>query len=127
MLFSTMPYLEAGVREAMNKPEGDITIEEAEAVTELTLGIEWQQYIPEETQTKDISGLEHFRNLTSLDLSFHAITDISLLAGLTKLTALSLGGNPIADITPLSGLADLTVAGIIQLSSRRLQPALQSC
>jgi hypothetical protein len=99
--------LEAGVREAMNKPEGDITIEEAEAVTELTLGIEWQQYIPEETQIKDISGLEHFRNLTSLDLSFHAITDISLLAGLTKLTALSLGGNPIADITPLSGLADL--------------------
>jgi len=100
--------LDAMVREAINKPEGDITFEDAEAVTELKLGIDWQQHIPEETQIKDISGLEHFRNLTNLDLSFHAITDISPLAGLTKLTTLSLGGNPITDLAPLSGLTDLT-------------------
>jgi len=100
--------LDAMVREAINKPEGDITFEDAEAVTELKLGIQWQQHIPEETQIKDISGLEHFRNLTNLDLSFHAITDISPLAGLTKLTTLSLGGNPITDLAPLSGLTDLT-------------------
>ena len=102
------PVLEAMVLKAMYKPEGDITYAEAEMVTELNLGIERQQHIPEETQIKDISGLEHFINLTSLDLSFHAITDISPLAGLTKLTSLSLDGNPIADITPLSGLTDLT-------------------
>ena len=30
----------------------------------------------------DIDGLEYFKNLESLDLSFHAITDITPLAGL---------------------------------------------
>lgn len=91
--------LEAKVREAMGIPAGDITVAAAEAVTELNLGIEWQQNIPKDTQIKDISGLESFKNLETLDLHFHAITDISPLAGLTKLTSLSLGGNPVADIT----------------------------
>lgn len=103
------PVLEAMVRKAMYRTEDEmITYAEAEMVTELNLGIEWQQHIPEETQIKDISGLEHFTNLTSLDLSFHAISDISPLAGLTKLTSLSLGGNPVADLTPLNNLTDLT-------------------
>ena len=101
------PLLEAMVRAAMNKPEGDITLAEAEAVTELKLGVDWQQEPAPNTQIKDISGLENFKNLETLDLHFHAITDISPLAGLTKLTNLSLGGNPVADIKPLSGLANL--------------------
>jgi hypothetical protein len=71
------------------------------------LGIEWQQHIPPETQIHDITGLEAFKNLETLDLQFHNIKDISPLAGLTKLTSLSLGGNPVADITPLSGMTNL--------------------
>ncbi len=101
------PLLEEMVRAAMNKLEGDITLAEAEAVTELKLGIDWQQEPAPDTQIKDISGLENFKNLENLELHFHAITDISPLAGLTKLTNLSLGGNPVADIKPLSGLANL--------------------
>lgn len=101
------PMLEKMVRTAMNKPEGDITLAEAEAITELKLNIDWQQEPAPNTQIKDISGLENFKNLKILELHFHAITDISPLAGLTKLTSLSLGGNPVADITPLSGLANL--------------------
>lgn len=101
------PLLEQLVRTAMNKPEGDITIAEAEAVKELTLGIDWQQEPVEGTQIKDISGLENFKNLENLDLHFHAIRDISPLAGLIKLNSLSLGGNPVADIEPLSGLTNL--------------------
>ncbi len=103
----TDPLLEKMVRAAMNKPEGDITITEAEAVTELKLGIEWQPQPVEGTQIKDISGLENFKNLESLELQFHAISDISPLAGLTKLNSLSLGGNPVANIEPLSGLTNL--------------------
>ena len=103
----TDPVLEAMVRTAMNKPEGDITPAEAETVTELKLNIEWQQQIPPETQIQNISGLENFKNLETLELSFHNIKDISPLAGLTKLTSLSLGGNPVADITPLSGMTAL--------------------
>ncbi|MGI6072773.1 MAG: leucine-rich repeat domain-containing protein [Lachnospiraceae bacterium] len=101
------PLLEEMVRAAMNKPEGDITLAEAEAVTELQLGIDWQPQPAPNTQITDISGLEHFINLEDLNLSFHAITDISPLAGLTKLTQLSLGGNPVADISPLAGLTNL--------------------
>jgi len=114
--------LEAMVHKAMYKPEGDITYAEAEMVTELNLGIEWQQYIPEETQIKDISGLEHFSNLTSLDLSFHAVTDISPLVELTKLTSLSLGGNQIADITPLGGLTNLTWLALFNCQTEDYSP-----
>ena len=101
------PVLEAMVRGAVGKPEGDITVAEAEAVTRLNLSIEWQRYISEEMPIKDIGGLESFTNLESLDLSFHAITDIMPLVGLKKLTLLSLGGNPVADIAPLAGLTNL--------------------
>ena len=82
----------------MGRPEGGITAAEAEAVTRLNHSIEWQRYISEEMPIKDIEGLEYFRNLESLDLSFHAITDITPLAGLKKLTSLSLSNNPVADI-----------------------------
>ena len=101
------PLLEARVREAMNKPNGDITLEEAGAINELVLGIEWQQQPAEGTQIEDLSGLENFANLEKLELHFHAISDISPLMGLTKLNSLSLGGNPVADISPLSGLTNL--------------------
>ncbi len=76
------PVLEAMVRGAMGKPEGGITVAEAEAVTRLNLSMEWQRYVSEETTVKDIGGLESFINLESLDLSFHAVTDITPLAGL---------------------------------------------
>ena len=101
------PLLESMVREAIGKSEGDITIEEAEAVTELKLSIDWQQAPAEGSQIKDISGLENFTNLENLELHFHAITDISPLEGLVKLNSLSLGGNPVADISPLAGLTNL--------------------
>lgn len=101
------PVLDKMVRAAIGKPEGDITMAEAQAVTELKLGIEWQQFIPPETQIQDITGLEAFQNLDNLELSFHNIKDISPLAGMTKLTSLSLGGNPVQDITPLAGLTNL--------------------
>ena len=101
------PVLETMVRAAMGKPEGDITIAEAEAITELKLGLEWQPQIPPETQIQDISGIEAFTNLEVLELTFHNIKDISPLTGMTKLTSLSLGGNPVQDITPLSGMTNL--------------------
>lgn len=108
------PVLEAMVRGTMGKPEGDITVAEAEAVTSLNLSIERQQYISDQSPIQDIGGLECFKNLESLDLSFHAISDITALAQLKKLTSLSLGGNPIKDIMPLAELTSiraLTLSG----------------
>lgn len=103
------PVLEQMVRAGMGKPEGGITAAEAEAVTRLNLSIGWQRYISGETSIQDIGGLEYFKNLKSLDLSFHAITDVTPLAGLKKLTSLSLGGNAIADLAPLAELTNLKV------------------
>ena len=102
------PVLERMVREAMNMPEGDITFADAKQVTNLGLGIEWQNgEYPPDTQITNIDALKYFVNLKDLGLQFHAITDISALAELTSLTGLSLGGNPVQDITPLSGLTNL--------------------
>ncbi len=101
------PVLEAKVRAAMGRPEGDITAAEAEAVTEMNFDIEWQIDVSEETPITDLGGLEYFNNLKALNLSSHAVTDISPLAGLTKLTSLSLSGNPVIDISPLAGLRNL--------------------
>lgn len=103
----TDPVLEKMVRGAIGKPQGDITAEDAAAVTRLDLGIEWQRYISEDNPIQNLSGLEYFTNLEHLDLSFHAISDIAPLQGLSKLTWLSLRGNPVADITPLGDMTNL--------------------
>lgn len=103
----TDAVLEAKVRAAMDKPEGDITVAEAGAMTELNLSNEWQSQIPEETQIKDISSLKYFPNLTDLRMCFHAVSDISVLAEIKGLNVLDLGGNRISDISPLAFLAGL--------------------
>jgi len=101
------PVLEAMIRGAMGKTEGDITLAEAQTVTSMNLNNELQRYISKETLINDLSGLENFTNLETLDLSNHAVTDISPLQGLIKLNALSLAGNPVADVSPLAGLTNL--------------------
>ena len=58
---------------------------------------------------RDLTGLEHAANLTSLGLWRNLIADISPLAGLTQLTSLHLSGNSIVDISPLAGLTQLEV------------------
>jgi len=103
------PVLEAMVRAAMGKPDGDISVTDAEAVSVLILSSEWRRLLPDAAPIRDIGGLEYFKNLESLDLSFHAVADITPLAGLKKLTSLSLSNNPVTDISPLAGLTSLKV------------------
>ncbi len=123
---------EAGVRKALNKPDGDITRAEAAAVESLNLelpGDDWS--IP---RIADLSDLKYFPNLTSLFLGWAlqkpggvdispigeltkleglympctSIADIAPIASLTNLQELSLWGvRTITDISPLSGLAEL--------------------
>jgi internalin A len=105
----TDEVLEAKVREAMNKPSGDITFAEAEAVTILDLSMEPGVPIP---RINDISALKYFTNLTSLNLAWalnssDGVVDISVLAGLTKLEALYINSNGIEDISVLAGLTDM--------------------
>ena len=79
---------------------------------------------------KNLTGLEHARNLRELDLGFNSITDISSLAALKYLTDLDLRSNNVPDISALAGLTQLTdldlgfnsitdisaLAGLIQLT-----------
>ena len=103
------PVLETMVRAAMGKPDGNITVTDAEAVSVLILSSEWRRLLPDAAPIRDIGGLEYFKNLESLDLSFHAVADITPLAELKKLTSLSLSNNPVTDISPLAGLTSLKV------------------
>ena len=101
--------LEAKVRAAMNKPEGDITAgRSTKSVTELVLSNEWQPEMPEDQKIRDISALKYFANLIKLQLTFNAVTDISALSGLTQLKILDLGGNSVGDLSPLTKLTNLT-------------------
>ncbi len=105
--------LETYVRAAMNKPEGDITVADAQAVTELELsqmGVDKDQpYI------HNLSALQYFTNLTYLGLGYAvqnaddptAPVDISPLAGLTKLTSLQMGGVVIDDLSAVANLKNL--------------------
>jgi len=62
------PVLEEIVRGAMGKPVGDITVAEAQAITRMDFSNAWSQYLPQDTLIHDLSGLEAFTNLESLDL-----------------------------------------------------------
>jgi Leucine-rich repeat (LRR) protein len=94
------PNLETAIREAIDKPIGDIYQSELEELTEFSA---------EHGDIVNITGLEHCTNLRSLDLSLnHVISDISPLAGLTSLIELNLWHNQISDISPLASLTKLT-------------------
>ena len=105
--------LEGWVREAMNKPTGDITAADALNVTELDM--QQQGVDPSQPYIHNLDALKYFTNLTYLGLGFAmqneqdptAPIDISPLAGMTKLTSLQLGGLVIDDISIVANMPDL--------------------
>lgn len=99
--------LEARVRTAMNRPDGAITVADAEAVTELDLSNE-SPGAPENERLTEIGALVRFTNLRSLMLDWNNVDDISPLSGLTQLETLHLNGNEdIQDFSPLKGLTGM--------------------
>ncbi len=105
--------LEDMVREAMGKPEGDITVAEAEAVERFDFRVQ----DPSSSSTpriKDISALQYFKNLQSLDLSYHQIEDLAPLAGMKNLFALYyFDARSVKDFSALSeltGMMDLIIS-----------------
>lgn len=97
--------LEQKVREALGKPEGPITQEDAAALT--WLDAEAPQDAAEDAKIKSLDGLGAFVNLEGLRLSFHDIHDIGELTNLPRLKGLWLDGNPIDDLTPLGEITTL--------------------
>lgn len=90
------------MREAINKPTGEITATDLAGLTELEAEGAWGSEI------MDLTGLEYAVNLTRLWLWRNQISDISALSGLTNLTRLWLNSNQVSDLSTLSGLTNLT-------------------
>jgi len=92
------PNLEAAIREAIERPTGDIYPSDLKGLTELDA---------DDRRIGDLTGLEHCTSLTHLNLDYNRITDIWPLAGLTDLQDLRLGSNEISDVSPLAGLINV--------------------
>lgn len=104
--------LEARVREAMGKPEGDITVSEAAAVKKLDLSnTSFDDMNSKSGGIHDISDLKYFTGLEDLNLSFNDLHDLSPLAELTSLTSLGFTGIKADDLTVLKGLTNLVFLG----------------
>jgi hypothetical protein len=112
---------EQAVRNALNKPEGDIYASDVNQITEFSsegihsiISIEGIQYFTEleilyldGNKISDISYLSGLANLITVSLGSNQISDISSLSGLANLITVSLNSNQISDISSLSGLANL--------------------
>ena len=116
------PVLERKVREALGKPEGDITAGDAAKITRLDIQNEWQPQIPDDVIVRDIRGLEYFISLRELDAGFNQIGDLTPLSGLTELRKLNLGGNGVRDISLLAGLGNLEELTLWGNSIRDVSP-----
>ena len=93
------PNLERAVREELElSAEVLVTQEEMLRLKRLELLLK---------QIKDITGLQHAKNLTFLNLADNRISDITPLGELVNLEGLAIRDNPIGDITPLGNLANL--------------------
>ncbi|MEN6564554.1 MAG: hypothetical protein ABFD11_13615 [Christensenella sp.] len=93
--------LEQKVRAALNKPEGDITLADTEGVTELWIGNEWREEIPDDQQIRDITDLKYFPNLVKLSLSNHNVARLDVLRVMPNLQDIYLENNDIRDLRPL--------------------------
>ncbi len=104
--------LEARVREAMGRPEGDITLSEAAAVKKLDLSnTSFDDMNSKNGGIHDISDLRYFTSLEDLNLSYNDVHDFSPLAELTTLTALGFTGILPDDLYVLKGLTNLVFLG----------------
>ncbi len=94
--------LEQAVREALEIPEGDITVSDMARLDILDA---------EGREIENLAGLEHAVNLEELWLMDNYISDLTPLEELTGLVELGLLGNQISDLEPLEGLVNLEFLG----------------
>ncbi len=95
--------LEMAIRQAVNKPTGDILESDLLNLTYLNVSATYL----------DIEGIQYFTNLTSLELSADYIGKTSAIAELTGLTSLSVKDSHLSDINFVAGLTGLTSLTII--------------
>lgn len=92
--------------------DGNITFEEAAVVKELNLGFAEKPESSKDCIT-DITGLEYFTSLETLNLKYNTVSDAKPIEGISTLQVLILGENPISSINldKLGELTDLRLYG----------------
>ena len=122
------PAIEEAIREAIGKPEGDLTKGDFEHLTTLDLN---NNQISDLTPL--VQSLKDLTQLTELYLAENQISDVTPLKDLTQLTVLELSCNQISDVTPLKDLTQLILLWlydnnqISQPDIKHLQEALPGC
>lgn len=93
--------------------DGEISFEEAAAVTEIDAGYEYAEDATADNTFSNLSGLEYFTSLERLNLKYHRVSDATPIEGLASLTSLNLGENQITklDLSKLANLTDLRLYG----------------
>ncbi|RKU31575.1 hypothetical protein C6499_04205 [Candidatus Poribacteria bacterium] len=61
---------------------------------------------------RDLTGLEHARQLEHIEFQHNAISDLTPLSGLTQLRNIKLRGNKITDVSPLARLVNVDWLGL---------------
>ena len=97
------PGLNAAIREALQKPAGQLTEQDLLSLTNLNAS---------RRDVRSIDGLQAARNLVSLDLQINQLTNFSLPTGLTKLMILDVSVNPLASVFLPGDLTNLTSLAI---------------
>ena len=116
--------LEEEIRQAINKPTGDILCSDVEALTSFSHcgceHLECDDVIctrdpldPDYNPVRNLSGMEYCTNLTSLELPYNEVYNITPLAGLVNLNHLELDVNDVVDISALSGLSSLAILELV--------------
>ena len=107
------PGLEAAIRDAIDKPAGDIYNSDLETLTYLHAG---------GMNIYDLSGLEYCINLEDAYIRDNHISDLQPLANLTSLQNINAYGNEISNLQPLAGLGNLEELSIDVNQVIDLQP-----
>jgi len=106
-------HLEAVIREVLNQPDGIIRQHKLLTIAKLdasNYGI------------ASLDGIQHLRNLASLNLRDNYITEIIQINQLTNLINLNLRGNTINNIAPLAALTNLESLNLRENPIKDLSP-----
>ena len=96
--------LRVAIAEALGKATGTATTE-ADMQRLRTLRAD-------EQGIRDLTGLEHAKNLERIELRRNEISDLTPIAGLTRLNNIKLRGNRISDVSPLANLTKVDWLGL---------------
>jgi len=112
--------LERAIREALNKPTGEITIADLQTITELDISgrvlvsLQGLQYATNLTKLiadhNNLTELESIRglvNIATLDVSYNQLTSIAAASGMRRLRYFDGASNRLADIEPARNWTEL--------------------